>query len=138
MGNIERKASENVSKSHKYDKQGANDLLGFILLPLFEAVFEVIAKLFRFLARKSQTEEEQVPGNEQAGANGWTPTDYLNYEKHLEAQYDYEANQKQALREADLARLDKLIEIAKTHGNVSSISIDENGTHSIVFKNDQE
>jgi hypothetical protein len=107
--------------------------------------------------RRSKNSVNQNPDVQQSpqGQKKWTKEDYENYDKYLEAEHEREletinaeheraeklrqANfrREEARKEAENARLAALLKSAKAHGNVESVSIDENGNHSIVFKRDQ-
>ena len=120
---------------------------------------------FFSLMRRNRNSLNQNPIVQQGSptTKKWTKEDYENYENYLKAQQERELAQREAefkreeaqreaefkreearreadmaRREADMARLEESLKHASQFGNIISISIGENGTHSIVFEDDPE
>ena len=146
----ERQNAQNMANSVKFGRQVQGDAVGYLIVLGFSSLFRLVADIYRSLTNKqritsSTPQPLSPPQQETVGANGWTKSDYDSYASYLQAHVTLmsEMAEAESKREAErnsarLANLEELLKTAKAHGNVSSISIDENGNHTIIFAQEPE
>ena len=134
VNNVEKQAAENTTKGIKFDTGATGDILVAIFVPLIVAGVGGIVRLFNSLRRRPESDLGTPEASSTHGSSGWSELDYKNYQDFLARTHVLD----QAHKDQEIASMTKFIEYAKTQGNVSSVSVDEHGTHKIVFRNDND